>query len=654
MNESASRILDQNVYTRVSAQLIGADEWKQDRIEPHLFDSRSSRESGNGQILYYNEGTGFGYCHCTKCGKTVLESWPAAASSDPEKLPYEMNNIPSKDTEKENYHFSLVRKGPKPNRCMGCNSTDSIKRNVVLGDTIQTDYTEIRIRHFKKDWINNKNEEENLLITLGLLFARGLAEELNVERTDLDFTITPNGHICIFDANPGGSGYSNQLAAMDLLKSVIERSRNIIEAAELSGNKEALIDKFTLHYVNHIDIQAAKAWIEEERAARKVLPDPVKAVFGDSVTETSLAKMQRAFITSQNEAVLFVDDDYDNWEYDGTDHCWKGQFFNHFAPHGQQTSFCVAECSDNKMTEPVRDMVRSIKGWVNEVLHIKNPFAGNGIYPLAYIDGRLYFTNNPNHITLNDKWGNGTIYYIRTNNFAATADFIDTSVEESTTKIFKLADGDPMNIKTSELGKLIRSKSGHIIDSFIDHCKAHEEETVIVSYQDEHMKSILSMILTLQTAGYFIKEIGNPFSMEFKLERYDSDSGKWDSMTANLPSSFSKQITASEKKIGRDEWLENLSNSWLEDMDYDNQIEGTILPIASQPKNSLTHWRVLSFECAGKRLSIYPDGGLMNGWSIYNAPGQYHRYDTSTITHDTEIDLCRNQEIKFDVTIEEI
>lgn len=58
MNESASRILDQNVYTRVSAQLIGADEWKQDRIEPHLFDTRSSRESGNGQILYYNEGTG--------------------------------------------------------------------------------------------------------------------------------------------------------------------------------------------------------------------------------------------------------------------------------------------------------------------------------------------------------------------------------------------------------------------------------------------------------------------------------------------------------------------------------------------------------------------------------------------------------------------
>jgi hypothetical protein len=70
------------------------------------------------------------------------------------------------------------------------------------------------------------------------------------------------------------------------------------------------------------------------------------------------------------------------------------------------------------MNEPVRDMVRSIKGWANEALHIKNPFANKKLYPLAYINGCLYFTNNPSHITLNDKWGNGTIYYIRTENFA--------------------------------------------------------------------------------------------------------------------------------------------------------------------------------------------------------------------------------------------
>ncbi len=638
MNESASRILDKNVYTRVSAQLIGTDEWKQDRIEPHLFDTRSSRESGNGQILYYNEGTGFGYCHCTKCGKTVLESWPAASSSDPEKLPFEMNTIPSKDTDKPDYHFSLIRKNNKPGRCLGCNSMDYIKRNVVLGDTIQTDYTEIRIRHFQKDWINSRTTEENLLITLGLLFARALAEELNVERTDLDFTITPNGHICIFDANPGGSGYSNQLAAMDLMKAVIERASGIVEAAQQSGNKEALIDKFTLHYINYIDIKAASEWIDEERSARKVLPESVVKVFGQGVTETSLAKMERAFQLSQNEKFIFVDDDYRNWEYEGTDHCWKGQFFNYFALHGQETAFCVARNTDIAMPTPIINMVRSVKGWANEVLQIQNPFRKNGLYPLAYIDGRLYFTNNPNHITMNDKWGNGTIYYLRTNNFASKAKFIKTDVESSTTKIFKLADGDPTIIKTSQLAGIIDERAASIISDFVTHCQKHDGEEVHISYQDEHLKSVLSIVLCMQTIGYFVRKIGMPFSLEFLVERYCIDGGKRDNLGANQPTSED-----------RDTWLENMATELLDDID----IAGTLVPVVSAPRRSLTHWRVLTIECAGKRLCIYPDGGFMNGWLIYNAPGERRMYDLRQITYDTEIDICRNQEIKYDVTIED-
>jgi len=643
MNESASRILDRNTYTRVSAQLIGADEWMQDRIEPHLFDSRSSRESGNGQILYYNEGTGFGYCHCTKCGKTVLESWPAAAASDPEKLPAEMNNIPSKDTEKPNFHFSLVRKSNKPSRCMGCNSIDYIKRNVVLGDTIQTDYTEIRIRHFKQDWISSRREEENLLITLGLLFARTLSEELNVERTDLDFTITPNGHICIFDANPGGSGYSNQLAAMDMLKAIIEKAYAILEAAEQTGNKEALIDRFTLHYLDRIDIQAAKAWIEEERAARKVLPNNVKKVFGEAATETSLAKMLRKVANAENEIAVFVDDDYNHWEYEGTDHCWKGQFLNYFLAKGQQTAFCVAECTNVPMPEPATDMVRSVKGWANEVLHVRNPYAADNLYPLAYIDGVLYFTNNPNHITMNDKWGNGTIYYIHTDNIAQKAEVINTNVQKDKTIIFKLTDSDPQIIKTSQLGRVIHEKSGKLIEQFVAHCKAHQDEIVRIKYQDEHLKSVLSMMLCLQTVGYFVRQIGSRFMMEFLIERYDSDKGNPKSLGANQPSS-----------VERDEWLENLAESWLGDMDRDHHIQGRLHPIVSLPKRTLTHWRVLSLECAGKTLSIYPDGGFINGWLIYNRPGRRHEYDLATIQHDTEVNICRNQDIKYDVTIEDV
>lgn len=642
MNESASRILDKNVYTRVSAQLIGTDEWKQDRIEPHLFDSRSSRNS-NGEILYYNEGTGYGYCHCTKCGRTVLESWPAASASDPDKLPYEMNTIPSKDTDKPDYHFSLIRKGNKPNKCLGCGNPNSIKRNVVLGDTIQTDYTEIRIRHLNKNWINSRNEEENLLITLGLLFARALSEELNVERTDLDFTITPNGHLCIFDANPGGSGYSNQLAAMDLLKTVIERSYKIIETAEKTGNKEALIDKYTLHLINYIDIKSAKAWIEEERSARKILPQPVEEVFGKNVTETSLAQMLRVFAHSQNERVIFVDDDYEQWKYADSEHSWKGQFFNAIAPHGQKTIFCVAANTDQTMPTPALSMVRAIKEWMKDVRSIKNPYVAKNLFPLAYIDGRLFFTNNPAHITMSDKWANGTIYYIKNDDIVKDAASISTSVEESKVKIFTLSENDPEIIKSTQLAEILHDRAAGIIDAFLKHCNVNKDKTLKVTYQDEHMKSILAILLSLQTIEYFVKKAGNDFSLNFKLEKY-AEVEKKNNIGANQPSF-----------VERDKWLESMATMMIGDLIYDTEMAGELLPIVSLPKGTLPHWRVLTFECAGKRLCIYPDGGFINEWKIYNAPGgDRHFYDISTITYDTEVELCRNQDIKFDVTIEEI
>lgn len=44
---------------------------------------------------------------------------------------------------------------------------------------------------------------------------------------------------------------------------------------------------------------------------------------------------------------------------------------------------------------------------------------------------------------------------------------------------------------------------------------------------------------------------------------------------------------------------------------------------------------------------------IMDGWFIYNASGYNHCCDIQTITHDTEIALFLNQEIKFDVTIED-
>ena len=641
MNESANRILENNIYTRVNAQLIGTEEWMQDRIEPHLFDTRSSKES-SGQILYYNEGLGYGYCHCTKCGKTVLERWTAATANDPDKLPAEMNTVQPKDSDKDKIHFSLVKTSNRPSRCIGCGSLEYIKRNVVLGDTIQTDYTEIRIRHLNNNWINGRRGKERLLTTLGILFTSGLAEELNIERSDLDFTITPNGHICIFDTNPGGSGYANQLDAIDVMKSVIDRSAKTIEVAEKTSSKDALIDRYSLHYINLIDIFAAKEWITEEITARKTLPAAIQSTFEDA-TETSLSKMEQAFALSLKESVLFVDDDFNKWDYDGSSHSWRSRFFSYFAPKGQFTTLCVAANSDESMGEPNKAMIRLAKGWVKSAVTIKNPYKDNGIYPLAYIEGRLYYTNNPEHITLNDRWGNGTIYCSRTRGILKGAVEIDTSIPANNTRVFTIGQNDSLIIKSTALGELIKTKSDTLISDFISHCKSHSQDGVSFVYQDEHMKSVLAMVICLQTIGYFIKEIGHKYTLEFKIERYEDNNGRSRSLTINQPTS-----------LERDRWLNDLAKGLVDELENVNAIEGTLVPIVSGAKRSLTHWRVLEIVCAGKKISIYPDGGFANGWQIYNDPASYQRYDINSIDYDTVVGLIRNQDIKYDVTREDV
>ena len=125
--------------------------------------------------------------------------------------------------------LTLRNKHGKPQYCHGSRHPKSIQRNVVLADTILTDYTEIKIRYSgDQKWIsNNSDRHENLLTTLALVFTQAFAEYLGKDKEAFGFAITPNGHICIFDTNPGGAGYSNQLAQIEVMTEVIRASHGI-------------------------------------------------------------------------------------------------------------------------------------------------------------------------------------------------------------------------------------------------------------------------------------------------------------------------------------------------------------------------------------------------------------------------------------------
>ncbi len=165
--EKATRIIEGKTYTRVSAQLIGTTDWENVVTEPHLFSVRNNRHAGDATILYYNEGQGYGYCFCKGCGKMTLEKEVADPLHSLLDMPQEMNdkwpsknkpaseeveiiNLATEDSadidntntllnlEPKKFHYAISGKsigGP----CFGSNQENQIMRNVIIGDTIQTD-----------------------------------------------------------------------------------------------------------------------------------------------------------------------------------------------------------------------------------------------------------------------------------------------------------------------------------------------------------------------------------------------------------------------------------------------------------------------------------------------------------------------------------
>lgn len=279
INEENTRIIEKNAFTQVNAQLIDTNEWTRPYDGNHLYGVQCNRDSGNAKILYYNEGIGYGYCLCTRCGRMVLETGVCIGPTTTD-LPDDYNTlIPKKldestnlriiDRTKPYYHLAISGKEVRK-KCSGSNDANAIHRNVIIGGLLQTDFSKIRIRHKGHNWIKDNRTDRNLLFTLGIVFTQALVELLGKERNAVDFTILPFGYICIFDTNPGGAGYSNQLAQPTMMDRIIDVSQRILLEAKTRQSKDVLLDKFTLRYAKYIDIDKALAWIAEEKSKQNV------------------------------------------------------------------------------------------------------------------------------------------------------------------------------------------------------------------------------------------------------------------------------------------------------------------------------------------------------------------------------------------------
>jgi hypothetical protein len=78
------------------------------------------------------------------------------------------------------------------------------------------------------------------------------------------------------------------------------------------------------------------------------------------------------------------------------------------------------------------------------------------------------------------------------------------------------------------------------------------------------------------------------------------------------------------------------------------------IKITTKAARSLPHWRSLIFECEGKALCIYPNGGIINEWFEDRARTNGKRYSIDEITTEEKIPLKRTKEIMYDVEIQDV
>ena len=641
-NEETNRLLEPSPYSHVNAQLIGTSDWSDNVSEPHLFSVRCNRDTGDAKILYYNEGVGFGYCLCTWCGRTVVEHQAADARNSLNELPQAMNPLEKKlpDGTVKRYHFNIGF--DKQRSCGGASAGGSVRRNVILGDLIQTDFCEIRIRRCgETKWHGSRNKagDERLLYTLGVVLTRALLECLGKDPGAVGFSVMPNGHLCLFDTNPGGAGYSNQLADIAIMSEVLTRAKSILEAGK--GSVDKLLDRNTLRFAKYMDAQAAIDWIVEEETSCVACNESVKKIIPNAVQATT-ADMQAAFASATGTRVLFFGDDYEAWKSDE----WLMWFKDKFLNKGF-VSLCIAKTGAGTIPESALKMLWGVNGVTDKKVSGQSKYSQHDVYPIAYADGDLYFITEREKAQWNKAWGNATLYHAKVDLNDVVSGLADIDLTYSAnTAVFKLNDPDTAKIVSTDLGKILETRANAIFDAFLNHCSTCADD-LKVEYCDKHLKTTFGIVETFQVVEHFVKKINKPFTLNFKILDF-SGGHQNTSIFSNLP-----DAVAVEAMINNIGGQRNSIRIVPGQAPVSEKPVCSGLTVEKKKVYEFEHWRELRIVCGDKTLSIYPDGGFANGWNLDNDyyRDEHKHFDHGNVRYNTPIHIKRDKDIKFDVCL---
>lgn len=658
--EEYTRVEERNRYTQVNAQLIDVTDWQNNAGE-HLYCVRTNADEGNGRIFYYNQGDGYGYCICPTCGKAVLETEPE--NFPKQGVPCE-KNVPSGFYEKEkinlltgsqSYHKHVRGYGKDfdnhkiKNVCLETN----VWRNVVIGDCIQTDFAEIKIRKTETShWIANNSDDDSdgnakLLTTLGIVFTRVLTEYLGKESRDVDFLVMHNGHLCIFDTNPGGSGYSNQLGGTNsIMDIIIDRSEELLSSIQ---SKDEILDKFSLRYLDKVDVEKALKWIRDEQRFRPNLPKEVEDVYPKAY-KARFSELKDD-LKDDNDSQLFVNDKFAEWNYrddaNEDEVNWRSRL-SEVRNTGHIYRLNVVTKKENSYSVIAYKVFDRIRDWCR-LYRAESPL-DSSFYPIAIANNWLYFTTKKEFTCLNEDWANESLLYKMPVDGQMNFDTypLNTTRPDTLKKfILRNVDGRKNRVCSKQLAEFVCNYDECVrtmVDGFFTFCEEHPGHILNVTYQDEHMKSPMGVVTGVQFLNWFIERI-NPeeVNVKFLLEKYYSTGNFLEDAEGDM-----HEIGRNMTNEARNQFLDRILDSWYES----KIIIKDCYKEEGSPKE-LPHWRVMQLEYAGALLEVYPNGGIINGWNLDEFNKNIQPPEDFSEEWKTQIPLyMKDNEIMYDIKVE--
>lgn len=626
---------------KIKANLIGADGLHFTPLTP-LCEFDSENPNANTKILYLNEGAGFGYCVCTKfdCGRAEVETQLQQAGDTQYVRDLMYHKIEGNNGRPITYEHQNLNTYNQDTFDL-----TSIERNKFIGGSILTNFSILKPYHSSHSGIGrvpftkHNAQEESILTTLGIIVCDELSKHLPCQRQDINFLITTINRgeraLCIYDTAKGGAGYSSHLDSTNwvvMLGLCKDRLEWIV-----NGKKgiESILSRGTMRFIEDIDVMATYNWLMEEIAARTPIPNNIRNSYPNAVRST-LSDILNG-INNANSVTVFVNSDIQSWNYElqnATVPSWK-ETRGSFRLNG--TSKVELAFLGNLGVIPVEasDIIRHSEDWAS--FHVAAP-AVNGVYPLAYVNGWLYLTDEYGSTNFNGHWANGHIYAVQTTK-PLIAPIVPTLSQFTE---FTINPGTKLASPKAIVDLLIQLDKSNQIRQFISLAKNHK---IKFHYMDEHMKTSLGIVQILQFIQGFVDKIGcdsDSFSLVLTNEKFDLYT-KGKSYTDRYRRVSDQLRTHADTNAIIDEYLYNT------DWDY---------TISTQEENTLPHWRSLTIKDTdnGNTLIIKPHGGIANGWFIDTNETRRLNifFNVNNIGIDSEIPLIsdNNKPILYSVNLQ--